>query len=80
MHQKSENVVRFIAVVLSAGFVDGRSRISWNFVINPVPLCCSNVDLEYKWLIIFNFIWFGILPAPFVSAYGLFHLRLWDKS
>jgi hypothetical protein len=38
------------------------------------------VDLEYKWFVILNFIWFGILPAlAFVSAYGLFQLRLWGQ-
>ena len=38
------------------------------------------MDLEYKWFVIFNFIWFGILPAiAFLAAYGLFQLRLWGQ-
>jgi hypothetical protein len=81
MRQKSENVVRFIAVVLTAWglwtVVRGYRGISLSI---QCLFTCSNVDLEYKWFVIFNFIWFGILPAlAFVSAYGLFQLRLWGQ-
>jgi hypothetical protein len=81
MRQKSENVVRFIAVVLTVWglwtVVRGYRGISLSI---QCLFTCSNVDLEYKWFVIFNFIWFGILPVlAFVSAYGLFQLRLWGQ-
>jgi hypothetical protein len=38
------------------------------------------MDSDYIWFVIFNFTWFGILPAiGFVAAYGLFQLRLWGQ-
>jgi uncharacterized membrane protein (DUF2068 family) len=79
--QRSEHVVRLVAFVLTTwGFwtvVRGYRGI-WLSI--QCLFTCSNVDLEYIWFVIFNFTWFGILPAiAFVAAYGLFQLRLWGQ-
>lgn len=78
MRQKSEHVVRIVPFVLTAWawtVVRGYRGI---WLSLQCLITCSNVDLAYISFVIFNFTWFGILPAAaFVSAYGLFQLRLW---
>ena len=81
MRQKSEHVVRFVAVVLTvwASWTAVRGyRGIWLSL--QCLITCQSVDLEYVWFVILNFIWFCILPAiGFVSAYGLFQLRFWGQ-
>jgi hypothetical protein len=81
MRQKSEHVVRFVAFVLTAWglwtVVRGYRGI---WLSLQCLITCPSIDLEYIWFVIFNFTWFCILPAiGFVSAYGLFQLRLWGQ-
>ena len=72
MRQKSEHVVRFVAVVLTVWalwtVVRGYRGI---WLSLQCLVTCPGVDLEYIWFVMLSFTWFCILPATaFVSAYG----------